>query len=207
MSTIDLLFPVVGATVPTDHNYGLYGALSRLLPWVHDPASRVALAPLTGRYVGHGEIQLGPRSRLRVRLHAEDVPKVLSLAGCSIDVGGRPLRLGVPTVMPLEPAPTLIAHLVTFKNTEGPERFLAVARQKLDALGVGGEPGIPLVQKGERANEPRRRVVRVKGCRIVGYPLQVAGLTAEESVLLQEHGLGGRLRIGCGLFVPWRPKP
>ena len=33
----------------------------------------------------------------------------------------------------------------------------------------------------------------------------VGGLTAEESICLQERGLGGRRRMGCGLFVPGRP--
>jgi hypothetical protein len=29
-------------------------------------------------------------------------------------------------------------------------------------------------------------------------------LTATESILLQEHGLGGRRHMGCGIFVPMR---
>jgi CRISPR-associated protein Cas6 len=203
MTTLDLLFPVLGTTLPTDHVYNLYGALSRLLPWLHDPASRVALAPLTGRYVGHGELQLGPGSCLRLRLQAEDVPKVLSLAGRSLEAGGHTVRLGAPTVTPLEPAPMLAAQLVTFKHADEPARFLTVARQKLDELGVSGEVGVPFVQKGTRAEEPQRRVLRVKGYRIVGYSLLVAELTAEESVLLQERGLGGRARMGCGFFLPY----
>ena len=37
---------------------------------------------------------------------------------------------------------------------------------------------------------------------MVAYSLHVVGLTAEESVLLQEEGLGGRRRMGCGVFTP-----
>ena len=93
---------------------------------------------------------------------------------------------------------------MTFKNSQTPERFLAVARQKLDGIGVAGEPGIPLIQEGERTGEPHRKVLRIKGRRIIGYPLQIAGLTAEESLRLQEDGLGGRTRMGCGFFTPFR---
>ena len=47
-------------------------------------------------------------------------------------------------------------------------------------------------------------MVRVKGKAVVGYSLIVSGLTAAESVRLQEHGLGGRTRMGCGFFLPVR---
>jgi CRISPR-associated protein Cas6 len=74
-------------------------------------------------------------------------------------------------------------------------------------MGVRGEPGILLYQMGERAGQPRRQVMRIKqGKRIVGYALQIAGLTAEESVLLQETSVSGRSRMGAGFFVPYRPR-
>jgi CRISPR-associated protein Cas6 len=36
---------------------------------------------------------------------------------------------------------------------------------------------------------------------VVGYALRVNGLTEEGSIRLQEEGLGGRRRMGCGIFV------
>jgi CRISPR-associated protein Cas6 len=96
--------------------------------------------------------------------------------------------------------------MVTFKHALDTTRFLAVARQKLDALGVAGEVGIPLIQSGERQGEPRRQVLRIKGRRVIGFACQVTGLTAEESLLLQERGLGGRRRMACGFFLPLRAR-
>src|SRR5262245_37090545 len=58
MATVDLLFPVVGARLPTDHGYVLYGALSRTLPCLHDDSVPFGMAPVTGQYVGNGLIQL-----------------------------------------------------------------------------------------------------------------------------------------------------
>jgi CRISPR-associated protein Cas6 len=46
-------------------------------------------------------------------------------------------------------------------------------------------------------------VLRIQGRRIVGYALRVVGLTDEDSVRLQEEGLGGRRRMGCGVLVPF----
>jgi len=36
----------------------------------------------------------------------------------------------------------------------------------------------------------------------VGYAVRVSGLSDEDSLKLQERGLGGKRRMGCGVFVP-----
>jgi CRISPR-associated protein Cas6 len=46
--------------------------------------------------------------------------------------------------------------------------------------------------------------MRIKDKKLVGYALRVTGLTAEESIRLEEEGLGGRRRMGCGVLVPFR---
>jgi CRISPR-associated endonuclease/helicase Cas3 len=119
-----------------------------------------------------------------------------------LDIAGNLVRLGVPAVAAIIPSATLAARLVTFKNAEDPEQFLATARIKLTELGVQGEPAIPLLPSGSRAGECQRRVVRLKGRTIVGYALLVSGLSTSDSIRLQEVGLGGRTRMGCGFFLP-----
>jgi hypothetical protein len=45
---------------------------------------------------------------------------------------------------------------------------------------------------------------------VVGWEVQVFGLTPEESVRLQERGIGPGRRYGCGVFMPVvgeRPRP
>jgi CRISPR-associated protein Cas6 len=205
MPVVNVFFPVLGTTLPTDHGYELYAALSRLVPALHEGGRPLLVGPVLGAYAGRGLLQLDRgRSRLRFRLPAEDIPLLLPLAGKSLDVAGHALRLGVPQVQALVPAPSLTARLVTFKHSTDPARFLAVARQKLAALGVTGEPAIPLVRDGPRRGEPRRRVLRIKTRRVIGYAMHVTALTAADSLTLQEHGLGGRRRMGCGFFVPTR---
>jgi CRISPR-associated protein Cas6 len=202
--TIDLVFPARGDAVAVDHAYPLYAALSGLVPQFHDPATALRFAPLTGDPAGDGRLRLTDRSCLRVRVPDDAVRVVLPLAGQRLDVGGRPVRLGVPSVRTLTPAASLVARLVTFKGADGPDPFLATARAKLAALGVSGEPGLPVHLDGDRAGEPVRRVVRIKGATIWGYALVVSELSAADSLTLQAHGLGGRTQLGCGFFVPAR---
>jgi CRISPR-associated protein Cas6 len=203
---IELAFPVVGDSIPTDHGYILYAALSNVVPEFHNPNANIRFSPINGDRGEKGTIRLFSGSRLLVRLPADQIPVVLPLAGRTLELGTNRVALRPPMVVPMVPAPTLAAKLVLFKNAETPEKFLSTTRWKLDEIGVVGEPGIPLIQHGERAGQPRRRILRIKGRRIVGYALQVTGLTAEESLRLQEHGLGGRCRIGCGFFVPLQPR-
>ena len=197
---LDLLFSVMGDTVPTDHAYPLYAALASVVPAFHDPAARLRFAPLGGVPDAPGRLRLTDRSRLRIRLPEDQIRLALPLAGKKLDIGGHAVRVGVPSVTTLTPAPTLAARVVTFKHADDPTKFLATARLKLAELGVEGEPAVPLLTSGPRAGEPRRRVVRVAGKAIIGYTLLVSGLTAEHSIRLQELGLGGRTKMGCGFF-------
>src|SRR5947208_792949 len=109
MSMIDLLFPVLGTSLPTDHLYLLYAALSRRIPAFHDLSHPLRFAAINGQLAERGRIALFDRSRLRLRLTTEHIPQVLPLAGQSFVVGGDRLRLGVPFVSALVPAPGLLA--------------------------------------------------------------------------------------------------
>jgi CRISPR-associated protein Cas6 len=211
MTTIDLVFPVMGTHVPTDHGYGLYGAMSRRLPCLHDGSVRFGLVPITGPYNGKGQLQIDPKhSRMRLRLSAAEVPRVLPLAGKRLEVMGCHVRLGVPEVRALEPATSLIARTVAINNAFNEEGFLKVegflqsARRQLDKLGIAGTLHVPerLDRNGQKV--PGRCVVRIKDIRIVCFSLVVEDLAAEESLRLQEVGIGGRRRMGCGVFLPAR---
>lgn len=202
---VDLVFPALGDSIPTDHAYALYSALSRAVPAFHDPQGGLRFAPIAGVPGTPGRLNLLTGvSHLRVRTTGDAIPRALPLGGKAVEVAGAAVRLGPPTVHPLVPAAALESRLVTFKHGEEPEAFLAAAKAKLAELEVAGEPAIRVFDAGPRKGEFRRRVLRVRGRAIVGYAVAVSGLSADESVRLQEHGLGGRTRMGCGFFLPAR---
>jgi CRISPR-associated protein Cas6 len=200
--TLELVFPVIGTTLPTDHAYPLYAALCVTVPAFHARDAPLKFASITGIGQPNGTLQVSPHSCLRVRLQDDQVRLAVPLAGKRLDIAGSRVRLGVPSVRTLVAAPAVVARIVTFKNADTPEHFLATARTKLAELGVMGEPSLPIHIDGERAGESRRRVVRIKGAVIVGYSLLVSELAAADSLALQEHGLGGRTHLGCGFFSP-----
>jgi CRISPR-associated protein Cas6 len=214
-SYLELQYPLLGETLPTQYAYPLYGALSRLLPELHAADCPVRVGPVRGTPAGRGVLHLpAGRSLLRLRTPEDQLRTLLCLAGKPLDVAGHRLRLGVPRVQMLVPAPMLFARLVVVKANQRkeekrpplrpptPEQFLQIVRAKLDQLEVKAEPSLPLTPTGPHAGQPRRGVLRIQGRTVVGYSVLLAGLTAEESVQVQERGIGGRLRMGCGFFVP-----
>ena len=192
MPYVDLAFRLNGAAVPVDHGYALYAALSRIVPEIHT-AKEVGVQPIRGVYNGNGKLHLSDFSRLILRLPDEQIRSYLKLAGRRLEVDEHPLSVGVPEVRTLLPTPRLRARLVTIKGFLKEEEFLEAAKRQLQSLGIAGE-----------ALLGQRRTFRVREKQVVGFEVAVAGLTAEESLLLQENGLGGRRRMGCGVFVPWR---
>ena len=199
---LDLLFSLQGETYPTDHCYALYGALSKIAPIFHEAKSGLRFAPIRGTPAGERLLQISPASRLKVRLPSDRIPDALTLAGKKITLGEFHLRVGVPSVQALIPTTALISRMVTFKHAQDAESFLNSAKKFLLEKGIQGQPSLPLQPRGPRKDQPLRRVMRVQGKTIIGYTLIVEGLIAEESIQLQEEGLGGRTKMGCGFFSP-----
>jgi CRISPR-associated protein Cas6 len=192
MPYIDLAFRLIGTSIPVDHGYAVYAAISRIVPEIHD-ARTIGVQPIRGVYSGNGSLHLTDSSRLILRMPDEQIRTYLKLAGKKLEVDGQTLRVGVPEVRTLRPVANLRARLVTIKGFLEEASFLDAAKRQLQGLNINGE-----IHLGER------RTFRVKDKQVVGFELAVTGLTAEESFTLQEHGLGGRRRMGCGVFVPWR---
>ncbi|NOT56088.1 MAG: type I-MYXAN CRISPR-associated protein Cas6/Cmx6 [Deltaproteobacteria bacterium] len=190
MPYIDLAFRLTGSTVPVDHGYALYAALSRIAPELHAD-QEVGVHPIRGVYGGDGKLHLTDLSRLILRLPDEQIRTHLKLAGKQLEVDGHVIQVGVPEVRGLLPVTSLRARLVTIKGFMEETAFIEAVRRQLANLSVVGE-----LHRGER------RTFRVRDKQVVGFEMGMTGLTAEESLAVQEKGLGGRRRMGCGVFVP-----
>lgn len=206
MPYVDLAFRLTGSEIPVDHGYALYAAMSRIVPEVHE-ALDIGIHPIRGIYVGSGKLLLSDSSRLVVRLSIEDIPFYLKLAGKSLVLDGCRFRVGVSETRALIPAATLYCRIATTKNGGDSVRFDAEISRQAGTLNIRGKVlRVPEGIKGGSGLDASRRIFRVKNKRIVGYSVLATELSAEESIVLQEHGLGGRRRMGCGVFVPFQPR-
>lgn len=210
VTTVDISFPLTGDRVPRDHGYALYGALSRAVPALHG-ASWLAVHPLGGKLVDKSTLALSKAARLRLRMPVERIGEVMPLVGASLEVNGAAIRLGAPSVHPLAPSASLDSRLVIVKLTAVPTRdHPELARRSLDRPAMNSRVERELTRQLEKLNIAIRPELRghgrmiVGGRSVIGYSVRVQGLDADASLRLQEHGLGGKRRMGCGVFRPTR---
>ncbi|NET57975.1 MAG: type I-MYXAN CRISPR-associated protein Cas6/Cmx6 [Symploca sp. SIO2E6] len=203
---INLSFPVRGTELPADHNYRLYSAISKQFPQIHH-LDGLAINTIPGIPDKQGKIRLTRYSRLLLRLPLEAIAQVYLLAGQTLDVGGYPIQLGNPELQTLQPVDFLSARLVTIKGYTETAPFLAAAQRQLQTLDINANIGIPANEQGK----PKRLTLKInkpnRSYTIVGFSVVVSDLTPDDAVKLQIHGLGGKRRIGCGVFCSPIPVP
>jgi len=210
--TVDLSFKLTGEAIPVDHGYSLYSAISRHVLGIHGD-ERIGIHPINGNLIGDRKLALSQNSRLVLRLPVDRLTDVLPLAGMTLDLGDGKIIVGVPNTQALVPAASLKSRLVTVKGFMEPEPFLEAVQRQLDELEIRGQASLVSTGDAVKTNEHRdggtkspwlRRTLRIRDKEIVGFAVRVEELRAEESIRLQEHGIGGRRRFGCGIFVQER---
>lgn len=189
---VDLCFQVLGKTISVDHGFALHGAVSRTLPHFHEDQI-VGIKLIRGRYIGDGMLDISPYSELVLRVLIGRISQYIQLAGKRLEVLGQSLTIGVPKTRALVPAVALYSHLVTTRNGDIQERFEKEIVRQMGELEIQG-----------RFSVGERKTFQVHGKQVVGYSVLVSELNAEESVKLQEVGLGGRRKMGCGFFEPFK---
>lgn len=210
MPVLDIGFPFLDqAAIPADHGYLVFAAVSRIMPSIRNEPE-IGIHPVRGQLLGGRTLMLTPASRLVFRAPHQAYPWLLQLAGQELRIGGSRVRLGIPQVRPLRPAPTLHSRLVIIKPYMEPSPFLDAARRQLERLGIAGEVSLVPTPTERGAFEGRagtaspfiRRTLKVRDHTVVGFALTVTGLAPHDSLALQAEGLGGRRHMGCGIFVP-----
>jgi CRISPR-associated protein Cas6 len=196
---VELSFGVIGQTLPADHGYGLYSAIAHLCSELHEQEG-VSIQTISGEPDSQGKIYLSRQSRLKIRLpyEPEKIGLVLPLAGQQLTIGKHEIQLGIPQIFPLYPVDKLRSRIVTIKKFQEPEPFKEAAQRQLDAWGIRGTLILPLNETGE----PSRKAIKIKTYSVVGFSLIVTDLNDEDSLKLQGVGLGGKHRMGCGIFNP-----
>lgn len=193
---ITVQFPVQGDKLPADHGYPLYSAISGLKPKLHE-TGWLAVEMISGMPFDKGLITLPRNAELRLRIPADKFGEVLRLAGKRLEIEGHQIRLGIPTARPLLPSAKLYSRIVTIRGFMEVPEFLEAANRQLNDLEITAKLELPAEDRSRF-----RRIITIKDKKIVGFSLIARGLSDEDSIKLQSHGIGGRRAMGCGIFNP-----
>jgi CRISPR-associated endonuclease/helicase Cas3 len=201
---IDLVFSLIGKSLPLDNGYIVYSALSRICPPIHE-LENISIHPIAGIPEPSKQLRLTQRSKLQIRLPVDLIPLIYeSLAGQTFSIGQHQFQLDIPEYNPLHPFPNLYSRLVIIRRFQESQAFLEAVKRQLERLNIQGT-----ITLSTRANgQPQCRQLTLKNktgtFAVRGFGVQVTDLNPEDSITLQKYGIGGKQKMMCGVFVPSR---
>ncbi len=197
---VDCKLAVAGEHIHLDHSYELFSALSRKQIVLHDPSLKVGIFGINGIPDRKNKtiLHLSDKSTLRLRLSIKDVGIAYRLEGQSLIVGSSELQLGEVSISLLDPSPSLTSRLTVIKNATEPDLFLTSCQRQIDELNIKGEIALDNRSDGKA----KYKTIKVRGFTVMGFGLKVTNLSPIDSLILQQEGLGGKRKMGCGMFVP-----
>ena len=188
MSMIDVAFSLRGATVPADHAWQLFRLLADRLAWLA-AEDHAGVHPIRGARAVAGEIHLGARARLMLRLPRERVEQSFALSGARLALGDG-VEVGSARLRPLFAHGTLYSQFVA-TGTPDEARFQRDVSAELQSAGIACK-----VICG------RMRRAQTQDAEIAGFSLMLHELSPEDSLRMQAAGLGAQRKLGCGIFIP-----
>lgn len=198
---VDLAFDIACRCLPIDHAYALSHALLQALPWL-DQEERAGIHLIHGAESGHGwqrpenpaheVLHLSRRTKLILRLPKERVTDARKLTGTVLEIDGYRMDVGEARVRMLSGLTTLFSRYVVANEDENEEQFMHRAAEQLKQMHVGA---LKLLCG-------KSRVFQLPSERLFTRRLMATELTREESIRLQQQGLGPGRKLGCGLFIP-----
>lgn len=200
-NVIDIVFAVTECKcLPSEHAHALAEALHTALPWLKDE-TQVGIHPIYGAESGNGWqrpddpdelIYISRRQKMTLRIPKYRLDDARQLTGQTLDIAGYHLVVGEASTRLLSDLPTLFARNVVTEQGIDENEFLQQMLAQLNNLGIP-------VKKMLASME---RMIRTPYGPIYTRGLMLADLLPEDSVRLQEEGLGPHRHLGCGLFVP-----
>ncbi|WPE17097.1 type I-MYXAN CRISPR-associated protein Cas6/Cmx6 [Candidatus Thioglobus autotrophicus] len=191
-------FKIQSKILPMDHSFLLAQALLKHLPWLADINAGIhdiGVADGNGweQSKTGGFYHPSRRSKLTLRITKERLKDVQSLVGKTLDLGDYEIKV-VKFINNklLSDLPVLFAKQVACEQSLSEDDFLKVCYQQLSEMGIQ----VKKMMAGLEHN------IQTDNGTIHTRSLMVADLKKDESVLLQEKGLGDHRLLGCGLFIP-----
>lgn len=195
---IDVAFRIECKTLPYDHACDLSNEITKNLPWLLDD-QLTGIQTLHGPESGNGwvrsekeEIFLSKRTRLVLRIPRVDIDKVKELENIEINVLGNNIKIGKSNTKTFLIVRDLISRFVLCDKDETEEEFLLGVKEELLTHGVSIKKAIC----------GKAKSLTINGKSKITRSLMIADLSKENSVLLQDTGVGAGRIYGCGIFLP-----
>ena len=199
-SVVDVSFRINCQALPVDHAHALATAVQKELPWIaEEPAAGIHSIHVADS--GNGWMRPenpddlvypSRRTRMTLRVPSHRTDDAQALIGCTLDIAGNPLEVGESTVKDLGAVSTLFARYLVAADDDDEEAFLKDIAEQLKGMGIRPKKMMCGISK----------TIKTPDATIRTRSLMLADLGHDESVLLQQEGLGEHRHLGCGIFIP-----
>lgn len=196
-SIVDVSFKVNCKKIAADHSYDLFEAVLKKLPQIKE-IENLAIHSIYGAESGAGwerpetEIYLSKRTRFCIRTPKEHSKDFFSLKNEILKVGEYEIQLSKPTIKELIVTDTLFCRSVVVENSNNEEEFLKNVHSSLKSMGVN-------VKKMLCGKE---HLIKIPKKTLVGKTLLITDLEKDDSIKIQQLGIGIGKLYGCGIFLP-----
>ena len=200
---VDIGFRLDCRSLPVDHAYDLANALFDALPWLRDEQG-AGIHRIHAGATAHGwqqpggmandVLHLSKRTRLFLRIPRIRILEAESLNGRTLEVAQAKLGIGPAKVRPLSSLTTLFARYTVVPDGADESELSQFIVDNAAHMGVTITKllcGLPYT-------------IATPGAPIHTRSVLVADLDPQDSVTLQQHGIGPDRLLGCGLFVPYK---
>ena len=198
---VDIVYKLDCKSLPLDHAWFLSQALQLALPWlVEDENAGVHLIHVAESGNGwfrpddpeNDTLCLSKRTRMTLRIPKQRIEDAHRLTGKTLDVAGNPLIVKEGSIKLLSTLPTLFSRYVVCNDSEDENAFLHCQVVELRGMGIT----VTKLLAG------KQNTLRLASGPTSTRSVMIADLIPEQSVRLQQQGLGAGRKYGCGLFVP-----
>lgn len=184
---VDFLVKVQGTVLPADHCYGIYSIICKLSPELKNIDWQ--LNTITGFPINNGLIRLGSKSHLTIRINIDHFNEIKSIQNRQFTLGIHTFYTENFTINSIIPKKQLQSRIVVIKGAEDKESLNTKLGKQCHALEI--KPNFEITE---------RKTIKIKRFTVIGYSVTFLDLTEEESLRLQTYGLGGKHKMGCGVF-------
>lgn len=198
---VDVVFGIKCKMLPLDHAHDLSTALTEIIPWIKEEP-QAGIHQIYGAESGNGWMRpedpenevlvLSKRQKMTLRIPKARLDDIKVLVNETIAIGKHELTIGDFKQRKLSDLPTLFAKFVISEAGQNEDHFMQQAAQQLQQMGI----------RVRKMMAGKERIIRTADDVITTRALMLAELEQEQSVRLQEEGLGEGRILGCGLFLP-----
>jgi len=197
---IDVVCKLDCRSLPVDHAFALSEAVREHLPWLTDEVG-AGIHPISIPEAGNGWLRpegedeilhLSKRTKLILRIPSSRFDDATVLIRKKLSVAGNDMTVMKMAERFLQPMETVFSRYNVLEEGMDETAFMQQVMQALKSMDITPRKMLP----------GREHSLRTDKGALKTLTLMIAELSQEESLKIQEKGIGNYQHMGCGLFIP-----